>query len=70
MLRKLSDGWRVLDILEGSAAHRAGLGFGMRLKSVDGLDTDPMGLEEIVARIKGPPDTVVTLGTEHGFRNA
>lgn len=50
--------------LANSPALRSGLRAGDIIKKVDGKSIDGLSLSEVVKRIRGPKDTVVTLGIE------
>ncbi len=48
-------------VLPGSPADRAGVREGDGIAAVDGVETAPMDLEEVITRIRGPVGTTVTL---------
>jgi len=52
----------VLDVYGGGPADRVGVPDRSRLLSVDGRSIDGLAPAEIAARLRGAPDTVVTLG--------
>jgi carboxyl-terminal processing protease len=51
----------VVQPIEGTPAHRAGLRAGDRIRMIDGVRTDGMALQEAVSRIRGPSGTKVRL---------
>jgi len=51
----------VLQPIEGTPAHRAGLRAGDRIRMINNVSTDGMALQEAVSRIRGPAGTKVTL---------
>jgi carboxyl-terminal processing protease len=51
----------VVQPIEGTPAHRAGLRAGDRILKIDGVPTDGMALQEAVSRIRGPAGTRVRL---------
>lgn len=53
---------RVVDVIRDSPAEKAGLLAGDELVAVDGEEVAGMTLEEVVAKVKGPRGTEVTLG--------
>jgi hypothetical protein len=55
------DALRVIQVLPGSGASDAGIGFGDRVIAIDGLPVAPLGVEGTVARIRGVAGTTVTL---------
>jgi C-terminal processing protease CtpA/Prc len=55
------DALRVTQVLPGSGASDAGIGFGDRIIAIDGLPVAPLGVEGTVARIRGVAGTTVTL---------
>jgi len=51
----------VVQPIEGTPAHKAGLRAGDRIRTINGVATDGMSLQEAVTRIRGPAGTKVTL---------
>lgn len=51
----------VVQPIEGTPAHRAGLRAGDRIRNINSVATDGMSLQEAVTRIRGPAGTKVTL---------
>jgi carboxyl-terminal processing protease len=51
----------VVQPIEGTPAHRAGLRPGDRIRSINGVVTDGMAIQEAVSRIRGPAGSRVTL---------
>jgi carboxyl-terminal processing protease len=51
----------VVQPIEGTPAHKAGLRAGDRIRTINGVLTDGMSLQEAVTRIRGPAGTKVTL---------
>ncbi len=51
----------VVQPIEGTPAHKAGLRAGDRIRNINGVATDGMSLQEAVTRIRGPAGTKVTL---------
>ncbi len=51
----------VVQPIEGTPAHRAGLRAGDRIRLINSVSTDGMALQEAVTRIRGPAGTKVTL---------
>ena len=66
VLRRTTRGFLALDLLEGSAALRAGVQPGSYLKNVDGGSVAGMDLEEVVGRIRGPNGSTVELQFDSG----
>jgi carboxyl-terminal processing protease len=56
----------VVQPIEGTPAHRAGLRAGDRIREIDGTPTDGMALQEAVSRIRGPSGTKVRLKIGRG----
>lgn len=56
-----SDHLIVVQPIEGTPAHKAGLRAGDRIQAINGVPTDGMSLQEAVTRIRGPAGTRVTL---------
>lgn len=56
----------VVQPIEGTPAHRAGLRAGDRIREIDGVHTDGMALQEAVSRIRGPAGTKVRLRIGRG----
>jgi carboxyl-terminal processing protease len=51
----------VVQPIEGTPAHKAGLRAGDRIETINGVPTEGMSLQEAVTRIRGPAGTKVTL---------
>lgn len=51
----------VVQPIEGTPAHKAGLRAGDRIRNINSVATDGMSLQEAVTRIRGPAGTKVTL---------
>lgn len=58
----------VVQPIEGTPAHRAGLRAGDRIRRIDATPTDGMALQEAVSRIRGPAGTRVRLTIVRGDR--
>jgi C-terminal processing protease CtpA/Prc len=65
-LHESQDGPHVLRPLPGSAAEHAGLQAGDRVVAVDGLPTAGRALADVVARLRGPPGSQVSVVLERG----
>jgi carboxyl-terminal processing protease len=63
-LKKTSAGPVVVRTIDGGSAHEAGVRPGDLLVAVDGLPTDDKSLGDVVMRIRGKPDSQVTLTFE------
>ncbi|MBE7437362.1 MAG: hypothetical protein HS115_02815 [Spirochaetales bacterium] len=66
VLRRNAQGFLALDLLEGSAALRAGVRSGSYLRRVDDADVSNMDLEEVAGRIRGPNGSTVNLEFDTG----
>ncbi|MFO1539770.1 MAG: S41 family peptidase [Chloroflexota bacterium] len=51
----------IVSVVPGSPADAAGIGLGDRIVAVDGVPTERMGEGELVAAVRGPEGTVVSL---------
>lgn len=58
----------VVQPIEGTPAHRAGLRPGDRIRAINDVSTDGMALQEAVSRIRGPAGTRVVLRILRGDR--
>ncbi len=63
-------GAKIVNVFRGGPAYEAGLRIGDVIVEVDGEDVSKTSLYEIVAKIRGPKDTKVTLGVRRSGANA
>ncbi|WP_457636598.1 S41 family peptidase [Oceanithermus sp.] len=63
-------GAKIVNVFRGGPAYEAGLRIGDVIVEVDGEDVSKMPLYDIVAKIRGPKDTKVTLGIRRSGANA
>lgn len=54
----------IVSVFQGGPAESAGLQAGDRVTSVDGEGVEGRTLDEVTAKVRGPADTVVTLGID------
>jgi carboxyl-terminal processing protease len=59
----------VVQPIEGTPAHRAGLRAGDRIRTIDGVTTDGMALQEAVSRIRGAAGSKVKIGIGRQTQN-
>ncbi len=67
MIRKDSDYVRIAQPYEGSPADKAGLVIGDKIIEVDGQDAKGLSIEEVSSRLKGTPNSDVTLTVRRLF---
>jgi carboxyl-terminal processing protease len=66
LLEQGPEGLQVIRVLEGTPAEAAGVEAGERIVSVNGRDVRGAAIEQVVALVKGPAGTPVTIGFEGG----
>ncbi len=68
VLQQAPEGFRVVSVLDGTPADRAGVRTGERLVSVNGRDVRDEPFEVVVSLVKGKVGTTVVLGLDDGGR--